>query len=59
MLAQELHKSIIKKFNKKKVHSRFKDNIWARDLAEMGSLSSLNQYVKYLLRVINVFNKCY
>ena len=39
-LAQALHKTMIKKFKRRKVYSRFKDNIWAVDLAEMGSLSS-------------------
>ena len=28
VLADELHKSVIKKFNKRKVYSQFKDNIW-------------------------------
>ena len=27
-LAEELHKPVIKKFNKRKVYSQFKDNIW-------------------------------
>ena len=27
-LAEELHKPIIKEFNKRKVYSTFKDNIW-------------------------------
>ena len=27
-LAEELHKPIIRKFKKRKVHSVFKDNIW-------------------------------
>ena len=27
-LAEELHKPIIKKFEKRKVHAAFKDNIW-------------------------------
>ena len=35
----------------------FKDNIWAADLAKMGSLSSFNCGVKYLLCVIDVFIK--
>ena len=35
-LAQELHKPFIKKCKKRKVCARFKDNIWAADLAEMG-----------------------
>ena len=37
-LAKELHKSKIKKCKRRKVYARFKDNIWAADLAEMGSL---------------------
>ena len=30
-LAEELHKSIIRKFKKRTVYSRFKDNIWGTD----------------------------
>ena len=39
ILADELHKPAIKKFNKRKVYSQFKDNIWGVDLADMQSLS--------------------
>ena len=39
ILADELHKPIIRKFNKRKVYSQFKDNIWGVDLADMQSLS--------------------
>ena len=46
MLAQELRKPVIIIFKRRKVYSRFKDNIWAADLAEMGSLSSFNCGVK-------------
>ena len=35
--AEELHKPVIKKFSKRKVYARVKDNIWAADLPEMGS----------------------
>ena len=56
-LAEELHKPVIKKFKRRKVYARFKDKIWAADLAEIGSLSSKNKNVKYLLCVIDVFNK--
>ena len=31
-LANELHKPVIKKFNKRKVYSSFKDNNWGVDL---------------------------
>ena len=44
-----------KKFKKRKVYARFKENICAADLAEMESLSSKNENVKYLLRVVDVF----
>ena len=35
-LAEELHKTVIKKFKRRKVYARFKNNIWTADLAEMG-----------------------
>ena len=34
-LASELHKQIIRKFEKIKVYSSFRDNIWGVDLADM------------------------
>ena len=45
-LAEELHELVTKKFRRRKVYARFKDNILAADLAEMGSLSSNNRNVK-------------
>ena len=39
ILAEELHKPVIRKFNKRKVYSQFRDNIWGVDLADMQSLS--------------------
>ena len=53
----ELHKSVIKKFNKRKVYSQFRDNIWGLDLADMQSLSKKNKGIKYLLCVIDLFSK--
>ena len=34
-LANNFHKPAIKEFQKRKVHSSFKDNIWGLDLADM------------------------
>ena len=34
-LADKLHKSIIRKFKKRKVYSSFRDNIWGADVADM------------------------
>ena len=56
-LAEELHKPVIKKFKRRKVKVRFIDNIWATNLAEMGSIFSKNKNVKYLLCVIDIFTK--
>ena len=55
--ANELHKPIIRKFNKRKVYSSFKDNIWGADLADMQLLSKFNKGIKYLLCVIDLFSK--
>ena len=46
ILADELHKPVIKTFNKRKVYSQFKDNIWG--VAEMQSLSKK-------IKVLNIF----
>ena len=57
ILADEVHKPVIKKFNKRKVYSQFKDNIWGVDLADMQSLSKKNKGIKYLLCAIDLFSK--
>ena len=56
-LANELHKSIIRKFEKRKVDSSFKDNIWGVDLADMRSLSKYNKGNKHLLCAIDLLSK--
>ena len=57
ILADELHKPVIKKIEKRKVYSQFKDNIWGVDLADMQSLSRKNKGVKYLLCAIDLYSK--
>ena len=57
ILANELRKPIIKKFDKRKVYSQFKDNIWRVDLADMQSLSKKNIGIKYLLCAIDLYSK--
>ena len=47
-LAEELHKTVIKKLKRIEVYTRFRDNIWVADLAEMESLSSKNKNTNYL-----------
>ena len=57
ILANELHKPIIKRFDKRKVYLQFKDNIWGVDLADMQSLSRKNKGIKYLLCTIDLYSK--
>ena len=56
-LANELHKPIIRKFEKRRVYSTFKDNIWGVDLADMQLLSKYNKGIRFLLCVIDIFSK--
>ena len=57
ILADEFHKPIIKNFDKRKVYSQFKDNIWGVDLADMQSLSRKNKGIKHLLCAIDLYSK--
>ena len=56
-LAEELHKSIIRKFKKRKVYSSFKDNIWGVVLADMQSISKFYKRFRFLLCATNIFSK--
>ena len=56
-LAEEPHKLIIRKFEKRKVHAAFKDNIWGADLADMQLLNKYNKGIRCLLCVIDIFRK--
>ena len=57
ILADDLHKPVTKKFEKRKVYSQFKDDIWGVDLADMQSLSRKNKGINYLLCVIDLYSK--
>ena len=56
-LAEELHKPIKRKFNKRRVFVNGIDKIWAADLADMKVLSEDNDGVNFLLLVIDIFSK--
>ena len=57
ILADELHKPIIRKFNQRKVYSQFNNNVWGVDLADMQSFSRKNKGIKYLLCAIDLYSK--
>ena len=56
-LAEELHKPIIRKSNKRKVHSPFIDNIWGADLADKQLTSKFKKGFRFLLCVIDIYSK--
>ena len=58
LLTEELHKPIIRKFKKRRVHSVFKDYILGADLADMQLISKYNKRFRFLLCVIDIFSKC-
>ena len=47
----------MKEFDKRKVYSQFKDNIWGVDLAGMQSLSKKSKGIKYFLCAIDLYSK--
>ena len=56
-LANELHRQITRKFQRRKVYLSFRNDIWGVDLADMQSLSKYNKRIKYLLCAIDLFSK--
>ena len=54
---KELHKPILWKFEKRKRHSNFTDNVWGVDLPDMKLLSKFNKGICFLLCVIHIFSK--
>ena len=56
-LAKELHKPIIRNFNKRKVYSGFRDNIWGADLADTQLISKFNKGFRFLLCVVPLKDK--
>ena len=55
--AEELHKPIRHKFNRRRVFVFNIDDIWSADLKDMQSLAKENDGFKYLLNVIDLFSK--
>ena len=57
-LAEELHKLFTRKFEKYKVYSSFKDNIWGADLVDMQLISKFNKGFRFLLCFVYICSKC-
>ena len=57
ILNKELYKPIFRKFNIRKVHSPFTDNIWSADLVGMQLISIFNKGFRFFLCVIDIYSK--
>ena len=56
-LAEELHKPIFRKFEKRKVYSSFIHNICCADVADMQLISKFDIGIRLLLCVVDIFSK--
>ena len=56
-LAKELHIAVIKKVEKSKVYSSFKNSIWDADLTDTQLLSTFNKRIRFLLCIIDIYSK--
>ena len=54
-LPEELQKPIIKIFQKRKVHSPIKDNIWGADLADMQLIRKFNKVFRFIVNMHGSF----
>ena len=57
-LAEELHKPVCKKFDRRRVNVNGIDEIWVADLIDMQAFSKQNKGIKFLFTIIDVFFKC-
>ena len=56
-LAEEVHKPVIGKFNKGKVHSLLQTIFWGVDLNDMQLISKFNKRFRFLSCVIVIYSK--
>ena len=56
-MAEELHKPVRRKFERRHVNAFEIDDVWGADLVEMQEWTKQNKGYKYMLNVIDVFSK--
>ena len=56
-LADDLHKPVKRKFQRRQVSVNEIDDVWAADLVEMQEWKSVNKGFRYILNVIDCFSK--
>ena len=56
-ITKQLQKLITRKCKKRTAYSRYRDNIWGADLADMQLISKFDKGFRFLLCVIYIFRK--
>ena len=56
-ISNELHKPVIRNFERRKVIANSANEIWAIDLADMNDLREANDGYRFILCVIDIFSK--
>lgn len=56
-VSNELHKPVIRKFQRRKVYANDVNDVWGADLADLQMWSSSNDGYRYILTVIDVLSK--
>ena len=56
-LVNELHKPIVRQFEKRKLYFSFKENIWGANLADKQLISKSNKEFLFLLQFIEIYSK--
>ena len=51
-IAKELHEPVIRKFEKRNVHSSPKNNIWGADLADIQLISKFNKGIRFYYELL-------
>ena len=55
-ITKQLQERIIRKFQKRTAYSRYRDNIWGADLADMKLISKFDKEFRFLLCIIDFFS---
>ena len=55
-ITKQLQERIIRKFQKRTAYSRYRDNIWGADLADMKLISKFDKEFRFLFCIIDFFS---
>jgi len=55
--SKEIHKKVIRKFDRRQVFTSYTDDIWCADLLDMSNLKNKNKKITFLLTVMDIFSR--